>query len=88
MTSPTQPLAIDPKTARIAERNLDLFRGFHEALLDDPERFHEIPKDAHLVLLPEGDPELFEVNLGLGIRAARRGENVYLRHVTHDGRPK
>jgi Family of unknown function (DUF5647) len=88
MSRAATPPVVDPETARIADRNLELFRGFNQAILDDPDRLGEIPNGVHLVLLPEDDPEMFEVNLRIGLDAARRGEDVYLRHVTRDGRPK
>jgi hypothetical protein len=88
MSRTATPPAVDPETAHVADRSLELFRGFNEAMLDDPNRLSEIPNGVHLVLLPEDDPEMFEVNVTIGLSAARRGENVYLRHVTRDGRPK
>jgi Family of unknown function (DUF5647) len=86
--SATTPTEIDPRTAKIVNRNLELTHGFTQAMLDNPELLNDVPNGVHLVLLPEDDPEMFEVNLRIGLDAARRGENVYLRHVTRDGRPK
>lgn len=78
---------IDPATAAIMDRNLELSHGFTDVMVRDPQLLAEIPDGCTLVLLPKDDPEMFEVNLRIGMDAARRGENVYLRQVTREGRP-
>jgi hypothetical protein len=86
--SATTSVDVDTQTAKVVDRNLELTRGFTQAMLDDPALLQSIPNGVQLVLLPEDDPVMFETNLTIGLDAARRGENVLLRHVTHDGRPK
>jgi hypothetical protein len=63
------------------QRNISLSFDFAKAIVDDPTILEEIPDGATLVLLPDDDPELSRENLRLGVEAAERGENVYIRHV-------
>jgi hypothetical protein len=88
MSATTPTRAVDPRTAARITRNLELSEGFSEAMLANMDVLAEIPNGSTLVLLPADDPETFEYNLQTAIRAARDGENVYLRQVTSDGRPK
>jgi hypothetical protein len=69
------------------ERNLDLARDHLQAILDNPDLLDEIPDGATVVLLPAGDPELFETNLRIAVSRARQRDNVYLRHVGREGTP-
>jgi hypothetical protein len=87
MSTTARDAVVDTETAHIMDRNLDLSHGFAQAILDDPALLSEVPNGVTLVLLPKDDPEMFEINLKIGMDAARRGENVYLRQVTRDGRP-
>lgn len=41
----------------IVRRNLELLEEFHRYGFEHPEIFDQIPKDAHLIILPENDPE-------------------------------
>lgn len=63
------------------ERNITLSFEFAKSIIDDAEILEEIPDGATLVLLPEDEPDLAKENLRLGVKAAERGENVYIRHV-------
>jgi hypothetical protein len=63
------------------ERNITLSFEFAKSIIDDPAILEEIPDGATLVLLPADEPDLARENLRLGIEAAERGENVYIRHV-------
>lgn len=64
------------------ERNITLSFEFAKSIVDDPAILDEVPDGATLVLLPSDEPDLARENLRLGIAAAERGENVYLRHVS------
>ena len=86
--SATTESAVDPRTAAAVDRNLDLVRGYMQAQLEDPSNMEQVPEGAHTILLPDDDPEWFEYNLQSVINSLRRGNNVYARHVTKDGRPK
>ena len=67
--------------ADFPERNITLSFEFAKSIIDDPAILEEIPDGATLVLLPENEPDLAKENLRLGVEAAERGENVYIRHV-------
>lgn len=47
----------------IIRKNLDLHKEFMDYVFDHPETLEMIPKEAHLVFLPEDDPELSKINL-------------------------
>jgi hypothetical protein len=86
--STVQTSEIDPQTREMVTRNLGLVQGYIAAQLEHPDDMEQVPEGAHTILLPEGDPEWFEYNLQTVINSLRRGNNVYARHVTKDGRPK
>jgi hypothetical protein len=67
--------------AGFSDRNITLSFEFAKSIIDDPAILDEIPEGATLVLLPENEPDLAKENLRLGLEAAERGENVYIRHV-------
>lgn len=71
---------MDPRT-EFPERNITLSFEFAKSIIDDPAILEEIPNGSTVVLLPEDEPDLAEENLRLGLEAAERGENVYIRHV-------
>lgn len=64
----------------LIERDIGLGFDFLGAIIDDPSIAEDIPNGATLVLLPDDDPELAEANLQMGIEAARKGADVYIRH--------
>lgn len=64
-----------------AGRNISLSFEFAKSIIDDPTILEAIPEGSTLVLVPENEPDLAEENLRLGVEAARRGEDVYIRHV-------
>lgn len=72
-----------PLTARaaLANRAMDLAAALMQLEVDDPAVADAIPNGATVQLLPDDDPELFDYELQLGLKAARRGENVYLVHL-------
>ncbi|MGH2535165.1 MAG: DUF5647 family protein [Thermomicrobiales bacterium] len=83
----TRTSTTDPATVATVERNLDLAQGYLLAMLDDPARMERVPGGASLVLLPRDEPDGFEANLNIAVALARKGRNVYVRHVERDGRP-
>lgn len=72
----TKPIADE-----LTLRDFALHDAFLQALIADEALQEEIPNGVSLVLLPDDDPELTERNLAFAVLNARRGRNVYLRHV-------
>jgi len=68
-------------TDSLTTRDFALQDEFLQAMIADEALQEEIPNGALLVLLPDDDPALTERNIAHGITAARRGMNVYFRHV-------
>lgn len=50
------------KDKEIFDKNLTLGTEFSRYVMEHPEFAEQIPKDALVVLLPEDDPELCEIN--------------------------
>ena len=68
----------DPADAAAIDRAFDVA----QAALVDPTILEEIPRGATLVVLrAEDDPATVEEQLTIATRAARRGRNVYIRHL-------
>ncbi|HET8523368.1 MAG TPA: DUF5647 family protein [Thermomicrobiales bacterium] len=67
--------------AVLAERNIELAFTFMHDVLDDPALLDEIPDGVTLVLIPADDPATAEANLAIATAEARRGRNVYIRHM-------
>jgi hypothetical protein len=63
-------------------QEVDLWVEFTHAIVDDPSILEDVPEGATVVLIPDDDPELAEGNYQRAINAARRGSDVYIRHVT------
>jgi hypothetical protein len=82
------PAGITQERGELIDRNFDLIQGYIQAQLEDVNNMEQVPEGAETVLLPSDDPEWFEANLEIVVKALRRGANVYARHVTKDGRPK
>ena len=61
---------------KFLQRNLELSLEFSRYLFEHPELEKKIPKGAHVVLLPEFDPELRRSNLRLARRRRAKGERV------------
>lgn len=72
----TKPIADE-----LTLRDFALHDAFLKALIADEALQDELPNGAALILLPDDDPELTERNIAFGVLSARRGRNVYLRHV-------
>jgi hypothetical protein len=73
--------ATSADTDRQVDKRLDLARRFTLAGFADPGVFDGIPRDVLLFLLPDDDPAFAEREVVAGAAAARRGEDVYFRHV-------
>lgn len=69
-----------PTSSDTIERDISMSFDFLRAIIDDPSIADDIPDHAAIVLLTDDNPELAEVNLQNGIRAARDGADVYIRH--------
>ncbi|MBS1251089.1 MAG: hypothetical protein MAG451_00119 [Anaerolineales bacterium] len=61
---------------QMMERNLDLAEEHLLHVLEHPEILEQISDDAHVILLPVDDPELFEANLQMA--------NQLDREMSHD----
>jgi len=62
----------------LARRNLEMDREFLHYLIEHPDMIAQIPKGCYLVILPEDDPELAEVNLAMATEsAAKEGRPVF-----------
>lgn len=62
------------------DRDTELWSAFLHSIVDDPEILNDIPDGAAVILLPDDDPELLEMNLQRGLEAAKSGADVYIRH--------
>lgn len=86
-TETTDLLSITPEQRRLIDRGLKLHEQFSQAMIANDELDEEVPNRCVLVLIPDQDPELAEVSLRDAIDAARRGRNVYIRHVYRQNTP-
>ena len=68
--------------------NLDLLDTFMKYAFDHPDILDEIPPDAELVILPKGDPELYEANKRLAESLAREGKKVVVVNLQKPRIPK
>ena len=69
------------------DRRLELHRRFLLAGMEDASVFGGIPDGVTLFLLPDDDPAFAEREVAAAAAAARRGEDVYVRHVHVAGLP-
>lgn len=70
------------------KENLDLLDTFMKYAFDHPEILDEIPPDAELVILPKGDPELYEANKRLAESLSREGKKVVVVNLQKPRIPK
>lgn len=70
------PAAVDQ-----TERRLDLHARYLRAGLADQRLLADIPRGVTFLLLPDDDPAFVEREIAVAAAAARRGKDVYLRHV-------
>lgn len=64
------------KKESIVRKNLDLLDEFMKYAFDHPDILDELPQDASLVILPEGDPSLRKENQKMLKRLKIKGEEV------------
>jgi len=65
----------------IVEKNITLSFEFERYLLEHPEMLEQIPNGAQVVLLPQDDPELYQINLKAAQEARRAGDAAPLVYV-------
>lgn len=66
-----------------AAKNGELHRRFLRGMIEDPDRFDDVPNGALLVLLPDdGDDAFAASEIERALIHLRRGRNVYFRHVS------
>ena len=71
----------DVATMEITNRNIKLSFDFARRILADATILDDIPDGVNLVLLLEDDPSFNEINIEIGLKALRHGEDVYFRYV-------
>ena len=64
------------KRESLVRKNLDLLDEFMKYAFDHPDILEEIPKDAALVILPEGDSSLHKENKKMLNRLKAKGQEV------------
>ena len=64
------------KKEYIVKKNLDLLDEFMKYAFDHPDILDEVPRDASLVILPEGDLSLQKENRKMISRLKAKGEEV------------
>ncbi len=64
------------KKESIVKKNLDLLDEFMKYAFDHPNILDEVPRDASLVILPEGDLSLQKENRKMISRLKAKGEEV------------
>ncbi len=64
------------KKESIVKKNLDLLDEFMKYAFDHPDILDEVPRDASLVILPEGDLSLQKENRKMLSRLKAKGEEV------------
>jgi len=88
MSTKTSPLVedeIDAPTQALVDRSIELAFAFIRADFRNPDALERhLPNHASLALIPDDDPELAEHAIQSGVRAVKRGKNMYFLHVTHD----
>ena len=63
------------------DRRLDLVRRYTKAIIAERIPPGNTPTDALLFLIPDDDAAYAEREIELGAEIARKGQDVYLRHV-------
>jgi len=65
----------------IIEKNITLSFEFERYILEHPEVLEQIPDCAHVVLLPQDDPELYRINLKAAQKARQVDETTPIVYV-------
>ena len=81
MTTVTAPALSTDKEKVQTDQRIDLNTRFLLAGIANPSLLQDIPRGVTLFLLPDNDPDFIEREIAIAGGAARRGEDVYLRHV-------
>lgn len=76
-----ESLTFDAATRELTDRNIKLSFDFARQILVDPAILDDIPDGVTLVLLLEDDPTFNETNIEIGLRAVRKGQDVYFRYM-------
>ena len=74
-------MSIDTATDPQTDKRLELVRRYTKAIIQDKIAHGTMPSDALLFLLPDDDPAFAEREIALGAEIARRGQDVYFRHI-------
>jgi hypothetical protein len=61
---------------RVVERNLALTGEIMRYLIEKPQAFENLPENFELVVLPEGDSEMWLYNLHLMNKASQEGKPI------------
>jgi hypothetical protein len=64
------------KKDSVVKKNLDLLDEFMKYAFDHPDILEEVPRNASLVILPEGNPSLQKENRKMLNKLKARGEQV------------
>ena len=87
-TKTSTPLVDDEVDAiprALVDRSIELAFAFVRTEVANPELNEQrVPNRASLALISDDDPELAELAIQSGMRAVKRGKNMYFLHVTHD----
>ncbi|HKG26141.1 MAG TPA: hypothetical protein VKB09_10865 [Thermomicrobiales bacterium] len=67
----------DPQT----DRRLDLIHRYTQAVLQKKILPGNIPTDALTFLLPDDDAAYAEREIAIGVEIAKKGQDVYFRHI-------
>ncbi|MEW6419925.1 MAG: DUF5647 family protein [Nitrospirota bacterium] len=65
----------------IFEKNLILSTEFDRYVMEYPEFAEKLPQNALIVLLPEDDPELCNINIELAKKQREPGQRVVYIHI-------
>lgn len=71
---------LSAETVSRVTRNLGLVRRFARQIVENPGVLDQLPSGA-LVLVPDNDPELAELNIQAGLRSLREGHDVTFHHL-------
>jgi hypothetical protein len=69
------------KKEEMFKKNLALSMEFNKYLLEHPDLDNEIPDEAHLIFMPEDDPDLCAANQQLVEQAQAEGHQVVVIYV-------
>ncbi len=64
------------KKDSVVKKDLDLLDEFMKYAFDHPDILEEVPRNASLVILPEGNPSLLKENRKMLNKLKARGEQV------------